>query len=671
MKQRFNRIVFGRFVLGIILCRNFSYAKDIDSLPSAEEEIIKQKIKSGDISEAEVRKNLEKYDDFKVEELATLDRTSESEDLKEKISTVEQIFSKDISFEISRNIKQFGYDIFQSSSTFAPVDNVPVGPDYIIGAGDNMIVYIWGKVVQETFNVTVDQDGKINLPKSGNIYVWGLPFTEAEKLIKNTLSEQYANLQISVTMGKLRTIKVFVLGDVEKAGAYTISALSTVFHAVYESGGPTKLGSMRSVKLIRNNEVVDIIDLYEFLLEGNKSRDYKLQSGDTVFVPSIGEVAGIAGNVKRPGIYELKDKVKVSDLLALGGGLTPIGYLQRVQLERIKNRQRRVIIDLKLDSIDDLADSEKNIPVQDGDLVSIFSVLSQRYNFVSVEGNVLRPGDYEFIPLMTVNDLIKQAGGVEIGTYLERAEVYRVKDNRSKEVIPVNLSMLLKGDEKEDLQLKEWDKLVVYSNGDILPERQVEISGAIYKPGEYDITPNMKLNDLIFRAGGLKPTASLNNAELYRICVNNGSKIMKIDLSGKGQKSIIQKGILLEESDHLYVREESEYKRKKIITLKGDVKFPGEYVAEKNESLSSIIARAGGFTEEAFLKGTVFTRESVKQIQKSMVERFIKTETKEVLREEAQLQKSNMNQFEREEKITTFQRRKELLELISNLDIPG
>ncbi|MCP4650719.1 MAG: hypothetical protein GY853_11665 [PVC group bacterium] len=685
LKNGFRNICVYLTCLGLLLSAALPMAVAYE--PDEGREKLKQVMRDSDLSEEEsnlLNEEMQGDEGIEGEEPEEADLGEESKEdekmLEEEelaknipnISSLEQMFEGKASLDLSRSIKQFGYDIFQASSTFAPVQNVPVGPDYVIGSGDSLIVYIWGKVVQETFNVKVDRDGKITLPKSGNIYVWGLKFSEVEKLIKNTLAQHYANLQISVTMGRLRSIKVFVLGDVTRPGAYTMSSLSTVFHSIYEAGGPTKLGSMRFVKLIRNNETIDTIDLYNFLLEGDKSQDHKLLSNDTIFVPSIGRVAGVAGRVKRPGIYEITQDVKMSELIKMSGGLTPEGYVQRIQLERIQERQRRVVIDLKLKDIDELENSQEDIAIQDGDLVLIFSILPEKYNFVSVSGNVFRPGDYEFTAQMRVKDLLDNAGGISVGTYLERAELFRYKDDRSREVIPVNLKVLLQGkDEKENLLLQDWDDLVVYAKSDVLPERYVQISGAIYKPGEYELTSNMKINDLIFRAGNLKQTASLANAELFRVGNGEGTKIYSLDLSKKIGGDSCPYKILLHEDDHLYIREEKERREKRIITLKGEVKFPGEYVAAKDESLSSIVKRAGGFTKEAFLKGAVFTRESVKEVQQQMVDRFIASEKKSLLQLESKLEKSDISQAEQQEKETTFQRRKELVELVSSIEVVG
>lgn len=627
-------------------------------------EALKEQLKRED-KEAESKKQEREKNQLKQSEQLESEKA-------EELSSLEQIFGGATTFKVSRNISQFGYNIFTTpSSTFAPVENVPVGPDYLIGSGDSLIIYIWGKVVQETFNVTVDRDGKINLPRAGNIYVWGLKFEEVEKVVKNTLSEHYANLQISITMGRLRTIKVFVLGEVQKPGAYTVSSLSTVFHAIYETGGPTKLGSMRKIKLIRNNETKSVIDLYQFLLKGDKSQDYKLQSNDTIFVPPIGPVAGITGSVKRPAIYELRDPIKISDLIKMSGGLTPISSFQRIQLERIKDHERKVVMDLQIKDISEFESSDQNIELQDGDFVFIFPILPLKYNYVTISGNVLRSGDYELEQGMRVNDLIEKAGGIVSETYLERAEIFRYKDDKTKEIIPINLKTLFKYPDEENIFLQEWDELRIYSKTDVIPVQYVEISGAVYKPGKFELTPNMKLNDLMFRAGGVKPTAFLENAELFRLGQNEPSKVITVDLSRVLDADYPAHNLLLKAGDHFYVRDRVELSEKRIVVVKGAVKFPGEYVAGKDERLSSIIERAGGFTEEAFLKGTVFTRESIRQAQAKMINRFVQSEQRELLRNEAMLVRTNASEEEIKEKQLVFQRRKELLRFISSIEVLG
>ncbi|OGF50351.1 MAG: hypothetical protein A2231_02335 [Candidatus Firestonebacteria bacterium RIFOXYA2_FULL_40_8] len=567
-------------------------------------------------------------------------------------------------------LKQFGYNIFKAASTtFAPTDNVPVGPDYIVGPGDNFVVYVWGKLVQETFSLTVDRDGKISLPKAGAVFLWGMKFGEAEKLIKDALSQNYANFSINVTMGKLRTIRVFVLGEVKKPGGYTISSLSTLFHSLYEAGGPTKVGSLRKIKLIRDNKVVSTVDLYDFLLIGEKGLDVKLQSNDTVFVPSIGAVAGVTGNIKKPGIYELAGETKLSSLMKMVGGVTPSGYISRIQIERTINGERKAVLDIELKTADAMKDS-KDITINDGDLVTVFPINKLKYNYVTLYGNVGRPAEYELTPGLKVKDLIEKAGGVLPGTYMNRAEISRYKNDKAREIVAFDPDKLLKGDAKENQLLKEWDEVTIYAQSEIIPVSHVEISGAVNKEGMFELAEKMKVSDLIFKAKGLKKTASMDSAELFKIVFGKQPEIKKINLKKLLVEGVSDEDYILEAGDHLFIREETSWTNKKKITLSGEVKYPGTYVADSNEKLSSILERAGGYSEKACPKAAVFTRESVKTIQQKTMLKYMQRLQQQVAAEGAKLA-SSANDAETKKAAETVKRKEDLVKVLGSIDVPG
>lgn len=666
----------------ILLCIFFFYSNCLLSQETIKPEQIKsivekfKKDKNGKKEKVEKKEVEGEKDEDKDEEGVELEKEKKTESLvsKEEIefSSLEKFYTENITFKISKNIRQFGYDIFQKSfTTFSPVENIPVGSDYILGPGDALVIYIWGKLVQDIFNVTVDRDGKIILPKVGTLNIWGLKFSQADNLIKKALQQYYTNIQIEITVGKLRTMNIFILGEVKKPGAYTISSLSTVLHSLYESGGPTKLGSLRQIKLIRNGKVFDNIDLYPLLINGDKRQDHRLQSNDTIFVPIIGKVVGICGNVKKPSIYELvEEKTKISDLIEMAGGISPAGYVNMIQIERIKDHEKKIILDIENISLTQLKDDPvKNIDLQDGDLVYVFSILTLRYNYVSITGNVRRPGDYELKPGMRIKDLIDKANGIELGTYFERAEIRRYKDDKTREIISFHLGRLLENDDKENFPLKEWDEVVIYSNTDVLSVSYVYIDGAVYKPDKYELTPNMKISDLIFLVGGLKKTASLSNAELFRIIPTK--KVMKIDLKKIIENYSLKDDLILQEDDHLFIRETKESISKKIIKITGELRYPGIYIADDNEKLSSVIKRAGGFTSSAFLNGAIFIRESVKVLQQKTINKFIEIEQKSLLSQQSLLSKPGISEAEIKQSQIIIQQKQELLKSLSSLEVPG
>jgi len=591
-------------------------------------------------------------------------------------SPIEQAFLQvKASSEISRDLWQYGYDIFREPvSTFAPVADVPVGPDYIVGPGDVLQAYMWG-MVDNIFSLPVNRKGEIFLPKVGALPVWGMPFVQVQDLIKTQLAKYFSGFRLSLTMSELRSIQVFVVGEVIRPGVYTISSLSTVTNALFAAGGPSKLGSLRNIQLRRNNHIVGTIDLYDFLQRGDRTNDFRLESGDTVFVPPIGSVVGITGNVKRPAIYEVKEPLTLGELVEMAGGVTVLGYLQRIQVERIQDRERKVVMDLEFKDPSDFQQSSREVKLHDGDLVIVFQVDPSRYKFVSIKGNVRRPGDYELKSKMTLKGLIARAEGILEGTYLERAEVSRFKDDRTREIIPVDLRKLFNGDASANLPLQQWDVVTIYHLSEVIPPKFVDISGAVYKPGQYELTPNIRLSDLIFRAGGLKLTASLKNAELYRMAVDGQSQVVPIDLSnvlnGRGKTG---NDLLLKEGDHLFIKEGE--REKNLVTLSGEVRYPGVYAVTKGERLSSVLKRAGGFTQEAYFKGAVFIRERVKQQEQQELEKFIKAHEETLLREsaaltEGSLQLTSQSKEEAAAMQQALAQKRELLQLLSSKVVLG
>ncbi|MCZ6623357.1 MAG: SLBB domain-containing protein [Deltaproteobacteria bacterium] len=444
--------------------------------------------------------------------------------------------------ESNKELRQYGYSLFASPiSTFAPVTDVPVGPDYILGPGDDMIINVWG-AMQSAVVQTVDRNGQIILPSVGPVRVWGLTFSQAEQLIRKQLSRSYRGFHASVTMGRLRAIRVYVVGEVCQPGSFTLSSLSTVTNALFAAGGPLKMGSLRNVQLKRNHHDVGVVDFYDFLLRGDKTRDFRLESGDTIFIPPIGPIAAIAGEIKRPAIYELKGPTRVNDLIEMAGGLTPLSYLKRVQVIRAKPNAEREVIDLDLTSHQGNGGSPVNIELRNGDLVRIYPIDPRVYNTVSVSGAVKHPGEYELKPGMRLSQILPREGTLP-EAYLDRVEIARLTDDLTTEVIQVNLKQAWTGDQSQDISLRRRDRITV----------------------------------------------------------------------------------------------RSEYRSPWTVTLTGEVKRPGTYTAYHGERLSSVLKRAGGFTDKAFLKGAVFTRESVRQVEEKKLKDFVRDHEQRLLSEASQL----------------------------------
>ena len=410
-------------------------------------------------------------------------------------------------------IRQFGYEVFQiPASTFAPVEDVPVGPDYILGPGDSLTIYVWG-LVESVFTETINRNGEIFIPRVGTLKVWGLSFEKADQLIRDQLSRAFTGFRTSVTLGRLRTIRVFVVGEVIRPGAYTLSSLSTVTNALFAAGGPSKQGTLRRIRLLRNNHVVSELDFYDFLLRGDKSRDVRLESGDTVFVPTIGPVVGLVGNVNRPAIYELWGETMVSDVLAMAGGVSPSGYLQRLQLERFRANVDRVVQDFNLLEFYQRGLRDANPVLRDGDLLRVFPVDPRIYNMMTLEGFVKRPGSYELRPGMRVGDLVTREELLP-EAYLDRAEIIRVKVDLSTEVLGFSIRELWAGQATANLELRPLDRVIIKT--EFRPGGAVEVTGQVRRSGQYALARGERLGSLLERAGGFLPEAFPKGAVFIR-----------------------------------------------------------------------------------------------------------------------------------------------------------
>lgn len=410
-------------------------------------------------------------------------------------------------------LRQYGYSMFAGNvSTFAPVDDIPVGPDYVLGPGDDLTINVWG-ALDSTLVRTVDRNGRIVLPKVGDLRIWGLTFSQADRLIRDELGRFFRGFQTSVTMGRLRTVSVHVVGEICQPGVYTLSSLATVTNALYSAGGPTKLGSLREVRLLRGNVQVARIDLYDFLQRGDRTRDYRLESGDTVFVPTIGDVVAVSGEVKRPAIYEIASRTRLSDVVTLSGGVTPTSYLKRVQIVRALPNAERATLDVDLTSFYLKGDEASNPPINAGDLILIHRSDPRVYNVVKVEGAVRYPGAYELKPMMRIGQLLP-ADKLLPEAYTERVEVARRRPDLSMEVLAVDLKKAWAGDPSQDLLLKPLDEITVRT--ELKAARTIELSGQVVRPGVYTISNGEKLSSVLERAGGFTDRAFLKGSLFTR-----------------------------------------------------------------------------------------------------------------------------------------------------------
>ncbi|UFS69924.1 SLBB domain-containing protein [Geomonas sp. RF6] len=538
-------------------------------------------------------------------------------------------------------ISQFGYSFFRPDSTgFAPQTDVPVGPEYVVGAGDRLVVNIWGSF-DGSYELEVGRGGEIVLPRGGAVKVAGLPFGSLPDLFRAKLGRTYRDFQLSVTMAKTRLIKVYVVGQVNAPGDYTVSSMSTLINALSAAGGPTKNGSLRNIKINRNGKVIDTVDLYDFFLKGNKGRDIRLQPGDTVLVPVIGPVAGVAGNVRRPALYELKGERTLKELLELADGINPTGYLQRVQLSRVQAHAKKVVQDVSLDpqrgkSVEQVT---AGIAIQDMDMVKIFPIDNTMRDYVRLEGYLLRPGDYALAKETRLSSLLKAAEPLP-EYYAAAGQITRLyPPDLHPEIIYFNVDRAMSGDPEHDLALAEFDKVKVFARWEMEELPTVRVSGEVQKPGTFRLFNNMTVRDLLMQAGNVKATAYLKNAEITRLR-RSGSAVtsysVTVDLASvlKGEGN--QK---LEPFDELYVRRIPNWAEEtdRYITLKGEFVFPGSYPIYRGERLSSVIRRAGGFTDKAFLRGAKFLRTQVRELQQKRMDEMLQRTEAELLKKQGEL----------------------------------
>jgi len=523
-------------------------------------------------------------------------------------------------------LQLYGYDIFQfPTSTFEPVLNMPTSPHYLLGPGDEIVLTMWGET-QLFIQLAVNREGNIVVPNAGPVPAQGITVDALKERLLRRLTSFYsglhngdtnANTWLDVSIGKLRTIQVFVLGEVKKPGGYSISSISTSFLALYVAGGPSINGSLRSIDVLRNNKSISTIDFYDYALRGDKSKDVRLQDGDIVFVKTIGKRVALAGNVIHPAIYELRPKETLHDVLAMAGGLQANAYVDRAHVERIIPFAERKLytknildLDLKFSSSEDLLKSD--FKLENGDIISIFRINEFLQNRVTILGNVKKPGVFALKTGMKIGNLVQEADSLLSDTFGERANLVRVLPSLRRQIIPFNLTLAMQGDSANNLELEPEDEVTVFKLAYFFPEQNVSIAGAVRKPGTYIRREKMTVADLVVAAGGLTEDASKQDWELAKLDttkIGSLSTIKKFNVTENYWDDQKDQPIILEDFDHLMVPSNPKFNRKRLVSINGYVLYPGAYALQKeDEKLSSIIQRAGGLRRGAYLEGSTLMR---------------------------------------------------------------
>jgi len=554
-----------------------------------------------------------------------------------------------------RELRQFGYDTFTSSPGLTVQDTV-VSPDYTIGPGDVLTVYLSG-TMNRTIPVPVNRQGKIYLPWVGLLDVSGLKLGQLCSLLPAEFSKYQPNVNVSVTLNTRRTIQIFILGEVQFPGSYQVSPGTSIVSALMHCGGVTREGSLRDIRLVRNEKTIATFDLYNFLFKGEKGTGCKLQPGDVILVPRIGSIVGIMGDVKEQGIYEFNGSLTLEDLIEMAGGISSLAYLSRIQVERILPHQKIVVKDIPL--TEEREKITREFHIQDRDLVKIFSIPLEVRNVVYLEGHVKMPGRYEFKPGMRVSDLISSFDDLLPEPFLTHAQIIRkTSPDFSEEALSFDLGRLLKGDRGQDPELMEGDRIVIHSREEMGELPKVIIKGEVNLPGEYRLLDNMKVKDLIYMAGNLTPNAYKREAEITRLVKTETEVKMShivIDLKDALNGSP-KDNIPLMENDTLYIRKIPNLNTYGTVKILGQVKFPGEYPLERGERLSTLIRRAGGYTEDAYIEGAYLIKESARKEQQARFDQFVKELEQQMFQEALNMGKSLPGQAGLTEAAAQYQR---------------
>lgn len=543
--------------------------------------------------------------------------------------------------EVAR-LRRFGSDVFVNRDIFAatrgissrdtPLD-VPLGPDYIVGAGDTLTIDLWGGVT-ESLTRTVDRDGRIFLPEAGSLDVAGLPLGKAESLIEDALKPQYRNAHVAVTVSRLRSVRVYVAGDVQRPGGYDISALATPLSALYAAGGPTAVGSLRTLLHYRGKQLVESVDLYDFLLHGVRNGSDPFESGDTLLIPPAGPQVAIFGAVKRPAIYELKaGETTLATIISDAGGFTAAASLSHIRIERIDADRQRVTVTLHdggTQSPEPDSDTIAAFQVRDGDRIRVEPILPYSQRAIYLAGHVVRPGRLPYSDGMRLSDVLHSYQDM-LPEPAAHGEIVRlVPPDLHAETIDFDVPDVLIGNANIDLH--PFDTIRIFGRYQI-DAPTVTIRGEVLRPGKYPMSEGMTAAQLVRMAGGFKSDALLESADLTSYEVKDGNRVVEnpvtIQIGAAVAGTDPHADIPLKRGDVLSIHQITNWSDiGESVTIMGQVKIPGSYGFRDGERLSSVLRRAGGLLPAAYPMGAVLVREQVRELeQKSREELITQIET--------------------------------------------
>ncbi len=539
---------------------------------------------------------------FEIDE--KVDFTNEPFGLKDR-----QMVEKD-----SASISLFGYDFFSNSKvSFTPSVNIAVPKNYQIGPGDEIMIDLWG-ASEITYKATVNNSGSIKINGIGFVFINGFTLENASKKIISKLktkhagisadSNSYNKINTNITVSKIRTVQVNIIGEVKTPGTYALNSLSTVLNALYVAGGPTKMGTFREVQLVRANKVVATLDIYQYMLSGTQEGNLKLQDQDVLLVKPYKNLVSVEGAVKRAGIYELKDGQTLAELAEYFGGFTPIAYTNLLTVERLNGTQKE---------IREVAFTKaKDFIMQGGDKLVVQEILDRYENKITIQGEVYRPGSFELFEKMTLKTLIEKAEGITPEAFLLRGLLVRTFDDTNKENIAFSVSEILNGSSTIVLQAR--DQVRIFNKEELREKRTITIAGAVNTPNTFDFVDKLQIEDVIAMSGGLERGADPQVISISRRLKDGSFKTLsKVYAVSSDENLAINNGtpFYIEPFDVIDVRYSKGYTAQKNVSISGEVKYSGSYsLINKNERISDLIERAGGFTEFAYLKGAALIRKT-------------------------------------------------------------
>lgn len=528
--------------------------------------------------------------------------------LPDSAEIYDQMYLEEMLKQDQNKRKVFGRDIFNNKNlTFEPEMNVATPQNYRLGAGDAVFIDVWG-ASNNTYESTVSPDGTIQIEGFGPVSVGGMTVEQANAALRKQLGARYQSSQIRLTVGQTKTISVNVMGEVQVPGTYTLSAFATVFHALYMAGGINDIGTLRNIKVYRNNRLVTVVDIYDYILNGKLTGNVSLTDNDVIVVGPYDCLVNITGKVKRPMFYEMKKNESVGTLLKYAGGFAGDAYRKSIRLIRKAGTQY---------SIYNVGEFDMNsFRLEDEDSLSVDSVLPRFSNMVEVKGAVFRPGMYQVGgDITTVRALIENAEGVTEDAFTARGVMHRMKPDRTLEVLSVDIAGIMEG-RTPDIPLRNEDVLYIPSKKELLEEQTLTIHGEVMYPGEYKYADNETIEDLILQAGGLNDAASIMKVDVARRIMDpkatESSDTIARTFSFAIKDGFVidgQQGFVLKPYDEVYVRTSPGYSKQQNVKVEGEVLFSGTYTLEKkSQRLSDIIRQAGGVTKMAYVQGARLER---------------------------------------------------------------